>query len=121
VLQVKIGRGYASVYARELESLTPAPVAEPMPAPVPAFKRGLTVASRVNSGTLTVGEVVTGESVGVHPSGRIAFRSTWSGVFDGTRLDAHDGREMYHYFRDGEINGTPQAMHGLSVKQFVTA
>lgn len=75
------------------------------------------VTTKITSGTLTSGERVEGVSTGYTQTGRVAFTSTWSGVFDREALDTHDGREMYLYFTDGHINGIPQAHHGFPTAQ----
>lgn len=106
-------RGLSVHFARRIKAgLMPVVAITPTPDPQPTRKRGMTVASRINTGELIEGQRVSGVTVGVHPTGRVAFRSTWSGVFDGTRLD--EGT-MYHFFRDGEINGLEQRLHGFPV------
>lgn len=57
-----------------------------------------------------VGEPVTGGSAGPW------FTATWSGIYDGVRPADEDGR-LYHYFRDGEVNGIPQGHFGFPVDQ----
>lgn len=73
------------------------------------------IEAKVTEGALTEGTYVRGESIGYTKTGRIAFRSTWAGTFDGIRLDTHDGKEMYAYFVGGDINGVAQGMHGFPV------
>lgn len=60
--------------------------------------------------TPVVGERVTYRTVGPW------FTGTGSGIYDGVRPSQHSG-EPCHYFRDGEINGTPQTLHGFPVAQ----
>jgi hypothetical protein len=55
-----------------------------------------------------VGQLVTGHSDGP------GYHSTWSGIYEGVRPSEWDG-QPYHYFRDGEINGTPQSHFGHPV------
>jgi hypothetical protein len=73
--------------------------------------------------TITEGELVEGafvrmSTVGYAGTGQVAFRSTSSGVYVGKQLD--EG-QPYHMFRDGEINGHPQAHLGSPVEQFLSA
>jgi hypothetical protein len=68
------------------------------------------VTATITSGTLTTGQRVEGQKVGK------SFRSTWSGIYDGQRPSEHDG-VMCHYFRDGDINGIAQGLHGFPVSQ----
>jgi hypothetical protein len=62
--------------------------------------------------TPVVGERVTYRTVGPW------FTATGSGIYDGVRPSEHDGA-LCHFLRDGEINGTPQRLHGFPVDQVV--
>lgn len=75
------------------------------------------VVCTITSGSLVHGERVEGTSTGYTKSGKVAFTATWGGIFDREALDVHDGREMYLYFTDGHINGTPQAHQGFPSRQ----
>lgn len=73
------------------------------------------VTTTITKGELVEGTYVEGESVGYTETGRVSFRSTWAGTFDGIRLDTHDGEEDYAYFTGGHINDVAQGIHGFPV------
>jgi hypothetical protein len=58
-------------------------------------------------------EPVVGQRVTGHSDGP-GYHSTWSGIYEGVRPSEWDG-QPYHYLRDGEINGAPQATFGHPV------
>jgi hypothetical protein len=69
---------------------------------------------------LVIGRHVTGSSIGYHRgSGRVAFRSTWSGIYQGVHESQHDPGQYVHLFMDGDVNGIPQTSHGFPVDQAV--
>lgn len=68
---------------------------------------------------LIPGAFITGTSVGRHPrTGRVAFRSTWDGVYVGVVPSEHTG-EPVHLFRQGHINGVAQSSHAFPAETLV--
>jgi len=84
------------------------------------------VTNTIQTGTLTPGARVSGVAVGTRKNGRVAFVSTWDGVYAGIqqpdpsdpfideRGNKHPG-DPIHLFRDGHINGIAQTYHGFPV------
>jgi hypothetical protein len=74
------------------------------------------ITNRIITGELTAGTWV--EIEGTITEGNKARGTTQAGYFVETRpTDWDDSGELYHYFRDGHINGTPQSIFGLPAKR----
>lgn len=70
---------------------------------------------KINRGELVRGTFVAGESHGITDDKLETFDARWSGWYVGT--EDHDNG-VYHYFRDGEMNGNKQRYFGMPVSQF---
>lgn len=68
----------------------------------------------LTEGTLTPGTRCMGVATGPD------YSTPWDGYYVGEEASEHDGEPM-HMFRDGHINGIPQAHMGKPVAQFVSS
>lgn len=70
---------------------------------------------KITRGELVLGTFVAGESHGITDDKLETFDSQWSGWYCGV---ADESNGVYHYFRDGEVNGHKQKYFGMPVSQF---